>query len=174
MKTFEQFVNESIDYKDLWVEFGYFNQYLSKQLNKNEFEKLVKSSKTVKIPYIKISDVYQRYNEDFKKLQTVKDDEKIKWWLPKYLKMKKFEPEKQTSKYYYKLVKAIKDGKVNEPIFILSINDGNNKNYRFICGGRNRATLSYILKKDVNSTILNIPEIEKEENIQKIIDNLNK
>jgi hypothetical protein len=101
MQLVREHINENnsrpIDYNDMWIEFGFFNQYLSFKLQKNNFIELIKKSKHTQIPYDKITKIYQRYNQDFKQLQTVKDEEKPEWWKPKYLAMKKFEPKnKQT------------------------------------------------------------------------------
>lgn len=177
MRNYKKFVESKIDYDDLWIEFEYYNQYLSKKLKREKFEQLVDKSKPISISYEDIPGIYQRYDTDFKKLIIIKNKSSnktalIRWWLPYYLKMKNFELFKKSEEYYYKLVDAIKNGTVDQPIFILSINDDNGKNYKFICGGRNRAALSYIVEKPIDAIIIKIPD-EKIENIQRIIDDLN-
>lgn len=116
-----------------------------------------------------------RYDEGFKqslKIQNKSEKEQLEWWKPKYLEMKEFEKEKQSDEYYNKLVQAIKNDKVDEPIIILSINDESGNNYKFICGGRNRVVLSSILKKDVNVIVIPLPQ-DKKENIEKMINKRN-
>lgn len=166
IKFFENYKN--IDFDDLWIEFGYYNQYLIEKLTKKEFKNLVNKSPKSKLSYKEVPKIYQRYNKDFEELKSIKDDKKIEWWLPKYLKSRKFEPKKQSKEYFYGLIEAIKNDRVDEPIFILNIN-----NHKFICGGRNRATLSYIIKKDIDCITINITKQNKEV-IKDIIDNLNK
>ena len=164
-------LNESRYNNDMIIEFGYFNQFLLKSLSKKKFKELVEGAKIQRISYKLFPKIIMRYDEDFKKLvnaQNISEEEKLKWWLAKYLQMKKFEKEKQSKEYYNKLVQAIRDNKVDTPILVLSINDETGKNYKFICGGRNRVVLAYILKKEVNAMGIQLPNDTKE-NINKMI-----
>jgi hypothetical protein len=176
-ESFKSWLNENVQYdNDMWIEFGYFNKFLSRKLKESEFKNLIETSKVQNVNYKNFTKIYQRYDEDFNKLVNAKNTslkQKIEWWKPKYLQMKKFEKEKQSDEYYYKLVNAIKEDKVTTPIIVLSINDETKKNYKFICGGRNRMILSYILQKPIKTIIITLPA-EKKENIKKIIDNRNR
>jgi len=166
---------ESAYNDDMMNEFGYFNQYLSEKLNKKQFKQLVEKAKIKNINYSDVPNIIMRYDEPFKELIKINksEKEKLEWWKPKYLKMKKFEKEKQSDEYYYKLVEAIKDDKIDTPVIILSIDDESGKNYKFVCGGRNRMILSYILKKNIKCLMAVLPD-DKKENIDKIIQDRNK
>ena len=174
-ESLNEWLNEGEYNDDMTNEFGYFNQYLSKSLSEDEFKKLVGGAKIQKISYKLLPKIIMRYDEDFKKLvnaQNRSEEEKLNWWMPKYLQMKKFEKEKQSEEYYNKLVQAIRDNKIDTPILVLSINDETGENYKFICGGRNRVVLSYILKKEINAMVIQLPN-DKKENITKLIQHRN-
>lgn len=173
--SFSTWLNEAAYNKDMFNEFGYFNQFLTNPLSSSQFKKLIEQAKTEKISYNLFPNIIMRYDQGYKDLlnmQNKSEKELLNWWKPKYLEMKKFEKDKQSDDYYNKLVQAIKDDKIDTPIIILSIDDENGKNYKFVCGGRNRVILSTILKKNIDVLNIKLPK-EKKKNIEKIINKRN-